>query len=331
MGLLALVLAVLVWAVVWRDISTQDDPVEVRLLLETSPRFTAIYDGRVDLTLRGPRGEIERARRSLGTPPVLNVRVPDLAAGEDHREIQLTWEMISLPFPRRLVQALSLEGTGGLPAANVYRVRERRITFLPPEIVGVPEGIAYDVVMAPAAAPVRGPAGKIGGPDGTITPDKIDLSGYFREGAKDLPGETKIECAFDTWRTDPENGRHRAGVKLPTVQAVLTFRVTGHLEITNRLVFDLPPEYEVLCEPTERYAEGRYRGLFAGRQRDLDRLKKSTDAWWFVVRVPSDKLPAEDERTDAAISVEFFRADSLSDLRVSLATNEILLFTIKRR
>ena len=332
MAILALVLALLVWAVVWREISAQDEPFEVRLNLETSPGFAAFYEGRVVLTLKGPRGEIDDARRTLSTPPILNVRLPDLAPKEDHREVQITREMVDFPFPIRLVGAVELEGTARLPRADVYRLRDQQITFLEPEVTGVPAGIGCDVVMEPLMHPVRGPAGKVGTDGDTIRPDPIDLSPYFPEEQKDLPGETRLDCAFSQWRHDPTYERYRRGIALPKVEAVFRFSFEAEREIPNRLVIEVPADYEVSADVTERYyAEGRYRGRFAGRQRDLDRLERSTDSWWFVVRVPNDKLPAEGEAPTREGLVEFFHAGSLDDLQVKLVSSEVLVFGIKRR
>lgn len=331
LAILALVLALLVWAVVWREIADQDEPFEVRFRLETSGGFTAFYEGKVDLKLQGPRGEIEAARRSLPTPPVLNVRLPDLAPGEDHREIAITREMIDFPFPARLVGALELEGRGRLPNAAVYRIRPQQVVFLAPAVTGVPRGIGYEVRMEPRSHPIAGPAGKVGTPAGEIEPDAIPLAAYFPEGARDLPGETRIECAFGDWRNDPENARFRRDIELPKVEAVFTFSFTATKEISNRVVLDVPDEYEVQASLTERYADGRFKGVFQGRQRDLDRLERSTDAWWFVVRVPTEKLPAEGETQDTEGLVEFFRAASLDDLQVELTAREILLLTIRRK
>jgi hypothetical protein len=338
LAILALVLALLVWAVVWREISAQDQPFEVRLDLETSPRFTAFYDGRVELSLQGPRGEIEDARRALASPPVLNVRLPDLAPGEDHREIQITREMITFPFPARLVGSVGLEGTSTLPAADVYRVREQQITFLDPPIEGVPSGIGYTISIEPRTHPVRGPAGKLGTGSGEIRPDPVDLAPYFPDGSRELPGETRIRCKFNEWREDPKDGRFRARVDLPEVEVVLSFNLVATREITNRLMFDIPPEYEARADPSERYAEGRYRGLFRGRHRDLDRLERAMDSWWFVVRVPPEKLPAENlnaeggqENVPEGFPIEFFHAGSLDGLHVELVEREILVVTIQRK
>ncbi len=332
LAILALVLALLVWAVVWREIAKPDEPFRVELALRTPPGFTAYYEGDLELTLQGPRGEKDDARRVLGTPPVLLVRLPDLAVGEDHREVQITREMIAFPFPTRLVGSLDLMGSSRLPIADIYRLVDEQAVFADPVVNNVPPGIGYTVRMEPRSYQVRGPAGKVAQEDGRIQPDPIDLAAYFPEGSTDLPGETPLVCAFNQWRQSPQERRYRQAVELPTVRAVFTFHIEATREIENRLVFDVPPDYEVTAALTERYvSEGRYRGLFKGRKRDLDRLERSLDAWYFRVFIPPEKYPAEGDQEDLSGSVEFFRSGRLDDLQVELEVRENLVVTIKRR
>ena len=114
-SLLALVLAVLVWAVVWRRISDSPDaPLMVKLDLRTSPGFAAFYEGEVPLKLAGPRGEIEEAIVKLGSPYTLIVNVPDLETGDDDGVPYMVLEYLE---GSDLSEVLKMQGTIGVSDA----------------------------------------------------------------------------------------------------------------------------------------------------------------------------------------------------------------------
>lgn len=322
LALLALVLALLVWAVVWREISTETEPLAVAVELETSERFMAFPRGDATMQLRGPRGEVEEARRALGTPPTVRVRLEDLPEGEAFREIAITREMYAFPFPSRLV------GEIAGASADQFRVLEQPVTFLKPVVGGFPPGVKCNVVMDPTRAVVRGPAGHAGP---AILPDPIDVSAYFPDDTRDIvPTEARVECTFNAWRA--EEDRYRSALDLPRVTAVVRFSVIGEKEIRNRVQFDIPDGYEITpSQKNERYSLGHYKGEFEGWQQDLERLKREDAKWWFVVRIPAAKLPAEGEEVTEDFPIEFFRSGSLDGLHVRLKTRETLLVVIRKK
>ena len=152
---LALILAVLVWAVMWRRISRPEGPIEARLDLRTSERFRAYCDGTVRIRLDGPRGQTEEARDILISSKVV-VNVDDLEPGSNNDIVTIGKDQFAFRFPPRLVASVSDA------KVEVYRWREHEVAFALPGVHGVPEGFDSEVSLEPATGAVWGPAGKIG-------------------------------------------------------------------------------------------------------------------------------------------------------------------------
>ena len=326
LAILALVLAVLVWAVVYDTIATDTDPLFVEIELKTSPQYVARAREKAVLELRGPRGEIDKARQALGVPPRLEARIEDLPPGKDKETILLRREMVSFPFPTRIITSL------GLPEAEVHRMREDTVSFEAPRLTGVPTGFDYRVTLEPAMSPVTGPAGKVGA---RIRPNPVDVASVFEGLQGDLvPPTQRIRLGFDDWRNDEKDRTYRAGVVLPEVVAVVDFFPTGRRKILNRVEYVVAEGFVVEPHEGEEDFDGdRFNGLFEGHEKDLQALEdaKANELWWYVVRVPQDKLPtATGETTDANLDIEFFLASSMDKLRVRFASRTSVLVTIRR-
>lgn len=323
-ALLALVLAFLVWAVVWGNIS---DPAEITVRLEphTSSRFVAFHDGNARVLLQGPRAELEEARQKIGDALVVNLA--DLPPGKDHERVSLAdGELFAFPFPRRLVQSVSV-----VPERiEVYRWKETQVRYVAPEVRGVPAGIGYDVILDPPASPLSGPAGKIGE---TIQGDPLDVADLFAQvGSGILPPDAERRLTFDAWRDDSESRRYRTDVELPPVQARVRFHFTGRQAIRNRIEFRHPAGFEVSAgeSPDPDVVQGYYTGRFEGAAEDLRVLEERSGEWWFVVRIPADKLPADENDLTVDLPVEFVSTQALGSLRVSFVERATMLLVIRR-
>jgi len=324
LALIALTMAVIVWAVVWDAITVESDPIDTQLHLQTAANNVGFYEGKAWLVLKGPRGELDEARRILGTPPTLEVAIDRLPADKAYARIRLTREMISFPFPTRLVASLVL------PEAEVYRWEETAVVFLPPELRDRPEGIDAKISLDPAMGRVVGPAGHVGK---RIQPDPVSVAPLFKGDGKDVvPPEQRIPLTFDDWRSEPRERTYRASVALPAVTAIVRFFPTGQAEIKNRVDFLTPKGYTVTPHGSEAgFEAGHFKGLFEGRMKDIQALTKAKDAWWYVVRIPADKLPSEPGASqDANVPIEWFHAASLGGLHVRFASQASLIVTITR-
>lgn len=235
--------------------------------------------------------------------------------------------MITFPFPSRIVSSISL------PEVEVHRLREETVAFQAPMLSGVPTGFDYRIQLMPAMSPVTGPAGKLGA---RIRPNDIDVSSAFEsiEGGL-VPPSQRIQLSFDDWRNEETSRSYRADVVLPEVFAVVDFFPTGKLQILNRVEYVVPEGFVVVPHEGEVGFEGdRFNGLFEGHEKDLDALEaaKASGLWWYVVRVPLEKLPAagEDEE-NANLDIEYFHASSLGSLRVRFASRTSVLVAVRRK
>jgi hypothetical protein len=314
---LALVLAVLVWAVVRRAITiTMDEPlrVQVRPVLQSPDRFLAFPLSTVELRLRGPRAEIEDALTEIGSPPSIFVRVEDLQPGEtSRRDIIRDRSLFDFPFRRRLVESV------GEPLIEIYRVEDRQLRVLTPKVRGLPEGFDVAVVLDQEYLAVRGPGDRIGT---EILPDAIDVSAIFkdeREGIVPLPHT--FDVTFSDWRLDPDSGRYRGGVELPEVRAEVTFHAVGQVFVRNRIVIEADDRFEVTfsssAPPQLNVEQSQYDGRFFGRKKDLDLLEATKDLWWFRVRVTPDMLPNEENPApERRVPIEFVQVQTGESPRV---------------
>ena len=118
---------------------------------------------------------------------------------------------------------------------------------------------------------------------------------------------------------------------LPTVTATLTFTVIGTADLKNSIRFEHADGF-VVATTDPRVAAGNYlRETFKGPEADLKRLEENSDSWWYVVRVPDEKLPRDTPSETVALAIEFFHAASLGDLDVEFIPNPpTLLVEIKR-
>lgn len=325
LALLALVLAVLVWAVVWGKIS---EPSRYAVMLE--PRvpqgFVAFHEGDVEIALRGPRAELEEAGQKLGerVVAVFEALEPDeewklVTIGEGDR--------FQFPFPRRLVESV----TARPPTVEIFAWKQTRVQFEAPEVSGVPLGIGYDVALRPRSYPVAGPAGKVGE---RIRPDDLDLGELFDGTEEHLPrGPVARTLAFDTWRRDPQARRYREEVELPPVEASFTFYYEDEKDLRNRIEFRHPAGFVVTpSAPDPDIEQGWYTGTFTGAQKDLAILadKANLDAWWYVVRIPESSLPAGDEKPTLALPIEYVHTQALDGLRVEYQEGSTIFVVISR-
>ena len=160
-----------------------------------------------------------------------------------------------------------------------------------------------------------------GEPDGRVVPDPVE-----------------VDLAFDGWRSDPAERRYRTDVVLPTVKARVAFEPTGKRSIRWRIEFRAPKEYVVTPSGTDQDVEiGYYTGRFEGLEKDLVTLERSTNSWWYVVRIPEDKLPAEPGvDVPEYLPVEYVHTQALDPLRVRFVgpqgstTGATLMVTIRR-
>jgi len=140
----------------------------------------------------------------------------------------------------------------------------------------------------------------------------------------------------DNWRNDPKQRRYRTEVELPEVTATVRFYSTEERGIRNPIVFwgpDGPLDgYDVSVSGGEvEIEQGYYEGTFEGATDDLDRLEEARTSWWYVIRIPRDKLPAGDSSEDANtnIQVEFLHTEALDGLRVRFRSHTFTV-TIKK-
>lgn len=328
LAVLALVLAVLVWAIVWGNISQEDRFEKVKLRPLTSARYVAYPEqDEITLVVKGPRRELEEAQARLGSPAVVDMPIDDLSPEEDSTQIWLAEvDQLAVPFPARLLTGLD---PVEIPV-EVYRLKETVVRFMRPVVDGVPRGIDYSVVLAPETAKITAPSYKV---ESDIQPDHIDVVDLFRDrGEGYLPPETTRDLSFDNWRSDPKQGRYRTEIALPAVKATVRFFATEKRSLSNPIVFWGP------YGPLEGYEitvagglvqTGYYEGTFEGATADLDRLERDRSSWWFVVRIPGDKLPTDDTSSDDNIQVEYVHTEAFDGLRVKF-TGPVFTVTIKK-
>lgn len=315
LAVLALILAVLVWAIVWGNISDEYRFERVKLRPLTSPRYIA-YPERdvISLLVKGPRRQLEEAHARLGSPATVDVPIADL---EPNQEAYTFWlsevDQLAVPFPARLLAGIDpIE----VPI-EVFRLKETTVRFTAPVVDGVPVGVDYEIVLEPDTYVITAPANKV---DSGIQPNHLDVSDLFA-GREDgyLPPDAERTLAFDNWRNDPKQRRYRTAVELPTVTAAVRFFATETRAIRNPVVFwgpDGPLDgYEVTVSGGA-VETGYYEGEFEGAVEDLDRLEQRRASWWFVVRIPRDKLPTTDAETNDNIHAEYLHTEALDGLRV---------------
>jgi len=328
---LALVLAVLVWAIMWGNIAAEDKFKDVELHPKTSPRFVAYPEGtgRITLKVRGPRRELEEAQARLGSPASVDMPIADLE-GKDYERVFLTdVSQLTVPFPPRLL----LNFEEGEVAIEVFRLKESVVTFDRPVVDGVPLGMDYTVTLEPQTYPVVGPAHRVGQ---KIMPDHVDVSRLFPPDRARvfLPDPVVEPVSFNNWRSDDEYGKYRTDVVLPEVKATVRFFATGERSLRNLLVFwgqDGPLDgYE--ASVTGDLDPGYYSGRFVGAEADLDEVEQNHSSWWFVVRVPRDKLPTGDEPTTTPLPVEYVHTSALDYKRARFEPKEAktLIVVIRR-
>lgn len=328
LAVLALILAILVWAIVWGNISKSDSFTRVKLRPLTSARYAA-YPEQTEITLlvRGPRRELEEAQARLGSPATVDVPIADLEPDEDSRFLWLSEvDQLAVPFPARLLTGLDpIE----VPI-EVCRLKESTVQFSKPVVRGVPLGIGYSVELEPADYVITAPANKV---ETGIPPDHIDVADLFQGRVEGyLPPDTKRRLAFDNWRNDAKQRRYRTEVELPEVTATVRFFAVEKRTLSNPVVFWGP------YGPLEGYdvsvagglvQTGFYEGAFEGATADLDRLEDARNSWWFVVRIPGDKLPTDEASVDDNIRVEYLHTEALDGLRVRF-TGPTFTVTIKK-
>jgi len=328
LAVIALILAVLVWAIVWGNISKEDSFQSVKLRPLTSARYVA-YPEQEEITLRveGPRRDLEEARARLGSPPVVDMPIDDLEPDQDADRVWLSKVgQLAVPFPTRLLKGLD---PAELPV-EVLRLKETVVRFTPPVVGGVPRGVDYVIVLEPDSDVIIAPAHKV---ESDIQPDHMDMSDLFQDQEDGyLPPETTRDLAFDNWRNDPRQRRYRTEVELPPVTATVRFFATEKRELSNPIVFWGPygplEGYEVTVSGG-LVQTGYYEGSFEGASEDLDRLEEEKASWWYVVRIPGDKLPTDDAETNDNIQVEYVHTEALDGLRVKF-TGPVFTVTIKK-
>ena len=296
----------------------------------TSPRYVAYPEKDViSLLVKGPRRELEEAHARLGSPATVDVPIPDL---EPNEESKLFWlsgvDQLAVPFPARLLTGLNPVEV----PINVFRLKESTVRFAPPVVKGAPLGIEYEITLEPDGAVITAPANKV---ERDVQPNTLDVSDLF-EGRGDgyLPPDTRRPLAFDNWRNDPKQGRFRTEVELPDVTATVRFYSTEARKLRNPIVFWGPDgpldEYEVsVSGGAAEIEQGYYEGQFEGATEDLDRLEEAKTSWWYVVRIPRDKLPTDDSSKDANIQVEYLHTEALDGLRVRFQRHTFTV-TIKK-
>ncbi len=332
LAVLALILAVLVWAIVWGNISVEDrfEGVKVRPL--TSARYVAYPEkDTIALLVKGPRRDLEEAQARLGSPATIDLPIADLEPDEESTTLWLAGvDQLAVPFPTRLLTGLD---PVEIPI-EVCRLKETIVRFAKPVVDHVPLGVDYEIVLEPDSDRILAPANKV---DPEIQPNHLDVGDLF-DGREEghLPPDTKRKLAFDNWRNDPKQRRYRTEVELPEVTAKVHFFATEKRKVRNPIVFwgpDGPLEgYEVSVSGGEAEIEqGYYEGWFEGASEDLDTLEKTErTSWWYVVRIPRDKLPADDStEEDANIEVEYLHTEALDGLRVRF-TGKTFTVTIKK-
>lgn len=326
MMLVAIVLAFLIWAVVWNSI--QEEPPPVKVEVRPDPRNPDAYaaffpEGEVELLFRGPRGEVERAIRALGSPPAVFVDVPDNPEGTGHFVFVAGVDQYRFPFSPRLVKEV--------PEAriDVYRIVHKPVAVQKPTLLNVPSGYEYDIILEPEFLTLRGPSDAL---RAELRPDALDMEGEFTENRDPVAAPITRELTFAGWESEKDR-LIRSVVDLPPAQAVIRFHESQTEEITNRFEWILPDTVRIedfTITMSEADIGGNYTGAFTGRKEHLQRFAEAKDRWAFRAPLLESQLPEPGQQTDLSVTVTVWRDESLRDLQVHLTGNTVRAITIQR-
>jgi hypothetical protein len=298
---LALVLALLLWSVVRQTIS-----VEAYIYVDILPRpyspaqfeAYAVVRDRIPVKLRGPQGEIDAARASLGNPATIEVRARDLQPGLDYEFITERWaqtnERIIVGSHRRLFVEMPDV------SMHVYRKVRQRATIAVPVWGNLPKGyVAKDVRIAPAEVVVEAAAGALGE---YLEPDLIDVTEHFRD---DPSKPVTRPLFFNQWKKGggvAEKAVVRERIALPEATVTVRFEAVTTATIPGPITMyyagtsqgDRASDYEwavdaagvpgLDLEPGQ--SQGRFQGTFRGAEADLQVLEDRRGEWGYVYRIP---------------------------------------------
>jgi hypothetical protein len=300
---LALILAILVWTVGRQGISTVE---RLRVFVETvpvSPDVFAAYHvgpsggGRIEIDLRGTRGQIEEARKIIDRDPRIRLYIPDLRAGLDTEDRTYTWRndggRFAFGFSKDLV-----DGLDDVPV-KVFRKADQRVRVATPGFDGVPAGYEIrDIKVDPPEFSVTAPVGMFGG---ELQPDLVDVRPAFDRGDAQK-GTFSGTLSFETWRKEEGQERWRSAISLPSVTVTARVVAVESRKINNALTFplysgvkgDSAGDYIWTLQRASiaemDATQMRFTGEFTGGKADLDLLEQHLGEWTYGLLVPVDSM-----------------------------------------
>lgn len=312
--LLAGVLAILIWEITSRRVVKSHvlGPVEMRIEVDEA------LQGRVGAVLTGNRTrsfelvcserEMFEAREALDHDgrAVVVVKVTDADVSKPRditRNDQYAWPFAD--HERILPGGLALPPSGGkvfpLTAASprvAWREDDDATRPTKSELLARQIGISWTLSQPTVA--LLAPEGSEKQPRWIfLEPDPINLMTVVGKAAgdiepKDIPFDRPLpyKLTFNNWR---ERGGEkwqiawRQGLTLPEITATLTLTQNGERPLTNRLLVNLPDEYE--ADPPRDSVPGinaismQLEGTIKGPKAVLDALQGDPSGWAWVIEV----------------------------------------------
>ncbi|MDJ0521370.1 MAG: hypothetical protein QNJ90_04775 [Planctomycetota bacterium] len=313
--LLAAALAVIIWEITSRRVlktHTLDD-VEIQLVVDPAirDRVGAVITGKVtkDFELFCSEREKDEALEALNVDgrPVVTMRITQpIESGK--RDLNARLDKYDWPFAnhhRILVQA-----SADAPAGEVFALAEAhpRVSWPDDDEATLPRrselakrGIEVRIKVSQDKIDLMAPKGREDDPGWTfLSPDPINLTSVAGElvAYDDIPFDRpqRYDLEFEGWiQTDDTTWRR--GLKIPTLSATVTLVETGEMPLQNRVIMQLPQEYQA---DLDRQAipgvnvGGKllFTGQLKGPKKDLEALQKDPSAWaWGIEVQDAAELP----------------------------------------
>lgn len=340
--LLAVLVAVLLWNAV-RDRILVEEPASVAVRLvppDASVRVERGNDrGRVTLTLKGTRAEVERIRGELSSTSEPARYVFSVPAGVNSGRVGPLNRGDQLQFPvegaASLVKSFTpeLEATWHrivavklkLGAPSVQKsAKYANVEYEPPQFTDTEVTVTGPAALFASGLPLE------------ITPDPVDLSAWL-DTDPDLYTPFPFESGFDEWRrSGPLRGTDLVEIRPERVRGTVMLRPRKSERVANRVrelwdSAELAREWELTIRASTTYdpATRLLTGELRGDPRALEALKKTPGEWSYAIAVPAPKPgepPGENEQAEVFL---WFRTQPTQAVR--LASKMTVYYTLKKR
>lgn len=313
--LLAAALAVIIWEITSQRVvkSRWLRGVEIRLEVDPSlrDRVGAVLTGKTTRDFEVICSERERneALEALDQEgrPVVVIRITEpLEAGK--RALNARIDKYAWPFANH--DRILSPGSADAPDGEVFALAQANpsVKWSDPQKATVPSrsdldarGIDVTIKISRDTVGLLAPKGREDDPGYTvINPDAINLVSVAGELVPhdDIPYDRPLpyDLTFEDWR-GAQDTPWRRGIPLPAIKATVTLTQSGEASLKNRVIVQLPDEYE--ADPDRQGTTGLSRAgklLFTGKlrgpQADLDALANELNGWaWGIEIIDPAELP----------------------------------------